>query len=110
MQDKTLLALTFIRETVFGLQGTEERITFDTPAFYVNNKLFARLKEDGENLAIHTVEREKWMAKDPLTFFITDHYINYKYMLINLDRVDPSDLKSLLISAWQNRAPKRLLQ
>ncbi|WP_199118861.1 hypothetical protein [Pedobacter sp. ASV28] len=50
------------------------------------------MKEDGENLAIYTQERGKWMMKDPYTFFITPHYQNYKYMLINLDRVEPTDL------------------
>jgi len=107
MQDKTLLALTFIRQIVLPLPGVNEQYLFDSPAFYVNKKIFARLKEDEENLVIHTVEREIWMKKDNQTFFITDHYLKYKYMLINLDRVEPSDLKSLLITAYKNRATKK---
>lgn len=88
----------------------QEQILFDTPAFYVNKNIFARLKEDGENLVIHTVEREIWMDKDPKTFFITDHYIKYKYMLVNLDRVEPEDLKHLLFTAWKTRANKTTLK
>jgi len=107
MQDKTLLALTFIRQIVLPLPGVNEQYLFDTPAFYVNKKIFARLKEEEENLVIHTVEREIWMEKDSQTFFITDHYLNYKYMLVNLDCVDPEDLKLLLISAYKNRATKK---
>jgi hypothetical protein len=107
MLSKTHLALTFIREIVFALPGVIEKILFDTPAFYVNKNIFARLKEDEENLVIHTVEREKWMFKALETFFITDHYLKYKYMLINLDRVDPSDLKYLLLTAYKNRATKK---
>lgn len=110
MQDKTLLALTFIRQVVLPLPDVYEQICFDTPAFYVNKNIFARLKEDGENLVIYTVEREKWMDKDPITFFITDHYLKYKYMLVNLDRVEPDDLKLLLFTAWKSRANKTTLK
>lgn len=110
MQDKTILALTFIRQAVLSLPDVYEQICFDTPAFYVNKHIFARLKEDEENLVIHTVEREKWVNKDPKTFFITDHYLNYKYMLVNLERVEPADLKELLLTAWKTRANKTTLK
>ena len=110
MQHKTLLALTFIRNIVLVLPGVSEKLLFETPAFYVGKEIFARLKEDQENLVIHTVEREKWINKDPKTFFITDHYLKYKYMLVSLDRVNPQDLEELLLTAWKNRAPKKLLK
>ena len=109
MQNKTILALTYIRQIVFSLPGTAEKIVFGTQAFYINKHIFARLHEDEENLVIHTLEREKWIEKDHETFFITEHYQNYKYMLINLDRVDPEDLSELLLQAWINRAPKKLV-
>jgi hypothetical protein len=31
-------------------------------------------------------------------------------MLVNLDRVEPTDLQTLLIAAWKNRANKTLLK
>lgn len=107
--NNTRLALTFIRNTVMAFPGVTEQLCFETPAFYVNKHIFARLKEDGINLVIHTVEREKWIEKDPQAFFVTAHYVRYKYMLVDLERVDPNHLKALLLSAWKNRAPKRLL-
>lgn len=109
MDGKTLLALTFIRNIVFALPGVVEQLCFDTPAFYVNGKIFARLHEDEAHLVIHTIEREKWMRKDPAIFFITPHYVKYKYMLVNLDGVEPTDLRNLLIEAWRVRAPKKLI-
>jgi hypothetical protein len=102
--------LNFLRQTVEQLPGVTEKLCFETPAFYVNDKLFARLKEDGETLAINTEEREKWMEADPETFFITDHYLKSKYMLINLSSVKQTTLKVLLTRAWKNRAPKKLLK
>jgi len=99
-----------IRKHIVALPGITEKPCFGTPAFYVNDKLFARLKEDGQTLVIHTSEREKWLKAKPGTFFITDHYKNYSYMLINLEIVAPADLKNLLTEAWRNRAPKRLIK
>lgn len=110
MQEKTVLALTFIRNFVFTLPEVSERLSFDTPAFYVQKNMFARLKEGEEELVIHTLERDKWLHLDPLTFYITPHFLNYKYMMVNLDRVEPEILKELLFTAWSNRASKKLLK
>jgi hypothetical protein len=90
--------------------GAEAGTSYGTPAFKVDKKLFARLKEDGKTLALYTREREKWMQQDPAIFFITDHYKNVPMMLINLTTVSKKDLKALLLASWQQRAPKRLLK
>jgi hypothetical protein len=92
------------------LPGVTEGLSHGTPAFYVNKKILARLWENGEVLVVHTDEREKWMQADPETFFITDHYRNYPYMLIRLDKVEPEDLKKLLTGAWLKKASKTLLK
>ena len=91
------------------LPGTTEGLSHGTPAFYVNKKILVRLWENGEVLVIHTDEREKWMQTDPDTFFITDHYRNYPYMLIRLDKVQPDVLKQLLTAAWLKKASKTLI-
>jgi hypothetical protein len=102
--------LEFISKAIQHLPGVTEKLCYNTPAFYVNKKIFARLKEDCETLVIQTHEREKWMNADPLTFFITDHYLNYDYMLVALKTVSPQDLTNLLITAWHNRAPAKLIK
>ena len=75
--------------------GAEAGTSYGTPAFKVDKKLFARLKEDGKTLAVYTQEREKWMQQDPAIFFITDHYRNAPMMLIDLATVRKKDLKVL---------------
>ncbi len=105
----TYIHLAFLRRTLLVLPGVEEKLCFDTPAFYVN-KYFVRLKEDGETLVVHTLMRDEWMEKDPGAFFITDHYINYDYVLVNLQTVSPDDLKQLLLIAWRNKATKKLIK
>ena len=102
--------LDFIRSAILDLPGVTEKLCFETPGFYVGGKLFARLKEDGETLAIHTTEREKWIRANPETFFVTDHYQNYKYMLISLGAIDKPTLSQLLAAAWRERATKKLLK
>lgn len=102
--------LEFIRKTLLALPGVTEKLCFDTPAFYVNKKYFARLREDGETLVLQTLQRDKWISANPDAFFITDHYFNYDYMLVNLKTVSPEDLAALLLTAWHNRAPKKLIK
>ena len=99
----------FMRHTLLPLPGVNERMHFEDPAFYVNKKIFANVKLKEELLAVYTLERNKWMAADPITFFVTKHYLNYKYMLVRLESVSPDDLKNLLITAWHNRATKKLI-
>jgi len=102
--------LDFIRKTAENLPEVTEKLCYDTPAFYVAGKLFARLKEDGETLAIHIGDRDKWMQEDSETFFITDHYLKSKYMLVALGSVKPKVLENLLKEAWKSRASKKILK
>jgi hypothetical protein len=104
----TVLYLEFIRKTVGHLPEVTEKPCYSTPAFYVGKKLFARMKEDGKTLVVQSFEREKWMDKDANTFFITDHYLNYDYVLIALKAVQPEDLEKLLVTAWYNRASNKI--
>lgn len=91
--------LQFIRQHMMTLPGTTEGLSHGTPAFHVNKKILVRLWENGEVLVVHTDERDKWMQTDPETFFITDHYLNYPYVLVHLDKVQPEILKQVLTEA-----------
>jgi hypothetical protein len=110
MKPETPVYLEFLRKTLFPIPGVTEKPCYGTPGFYAGKKMFARMKEDGETLVVQSFEREKWMDKDPETFYITDHYLNYDYVLVNLQRVAPDDLVSLLITAYQNRATDKLIK
>ena len=110
MATDMLTFMQFLRATLLPLPGVIEKMHFEDPAFYVNKKIMANVKLKDELVALHTLEREKWMAADPDTFFITDHYRNYKYMLVRLETVSPDDLKELLITAWCNRATQKLIR
>lgn len=110
MGTDVFIYLQYLRKLLLAMPGVTEKMCFNTPAFYVGGKLFARIKEDGETLVIGTLERDKWMRANPDIYYITDHYRNYDYMLINLEKVDPVELQKLLVTAWRNRATKKLIK
>ena len=45
-------------------------------------------------------DREELMAADPEAYYITDHYLNYKWVLVRMARIHPDALRDLLSMAW----------
>ena len=93
----------------------EESTSYGTPALKVGGKLMARLREDGDSLVVGTTfeERQEMMAAEPDTYYITDHYLKYTWILVRLSRASPDALRDLLSRALRltqltnRRAPKR---
>jgi hypothetical protein len=92
-----------VRKMALEMEGVEEGRSYRTAAFKVGGKLIARLKEDGETLVVGTTfeEREGLMAEEAETYFITDHYLNYPWVLVRLKRVKAAALRELLKRAWR---------
>ena len=99
-----------VRAIAQTLPGAEESTSYRTPAFKVKGKLFARLHQDGESLVVGVDfdERAEMMEADPEKFYITDHYLNYPWMLVRLFKVRPDQLRDLLTASWRRAAPKSL--
>jgi len=97
------MPLTFkdVRKIALSLENVEEGTSYGTPAFKVHGKLLARLREDGESLVVGTTfeEREEMMAAEPETYYITDHYLKYPWVLVRLSRVHSDSLRDLLSRA-----------
>ncbi|MGP0063145.1 MAG: MmcQ/YjbR family DNA-binding protein [Isosphaeraceae bacterium] len=100
-----------VRKLALTLPGVVEGTSYGTPAFRAGKTLFARQHQDGESLVIRIEHdhRAMRMKAAPETFFITDHYLNYPWMLVRLATIDHDDLRDLLEEAWRLSAPKRLL-
>jgi len=98
-----------IRKMALALDGAEEGTSYGTPAFKVNGALFARLRDDIGALVLRTSieDRQELMAADPETYFITDHYLEYPYILVNLARVHPDAMRDLLRGAWKLAAQEK---
>jgi hypothetical protein len=98
-----------VREMALSLEDVEEGTSYGTPAFRVRGALFVRLREDPDSLVVRMEpeQREELMAADPDTYYITDHYLDYPWMLVRLSRVHPDALRDLLHVAWRLAAPKK---
>ena len=90
------------------LPGVSEKPCHNTPAFYVEKKLFARIKEDGQTLALYNNDRDEWIARNGDIFFFTDHYKNYPMLLVDIGSVETKDLISLLAESWKCRCSKKM--
>ncbi len=79
----------------------EETTSYGTPAFKVSGNLFVRQHQDGKSLVIACdfEQREEMMAADPKTYYITDHYTNYPWVLVSMARIKPDALRDLLRGA-----------
>jgi hypothetical protein len=92
-----------VRRIALALDNVEEGTSYGTAAFKVGGELFVRMHQDGESLVVRTdfEQREELMASDPETYYITDHYLNYEWILIRLSRVHPDALRDLVRMAWR---------
>ena len=92
-----------VRKIARALPNVEESTSYGTAAFKTDRKLLARLKEDGDSLVVATTfeEREEMMQADPETYYITDHYLKYPWVLVRLSRVHTDALRDLLSRSWR---------
>jgi len=44
----------------------------------------------------------------PEKFYITDHYLNYPYMLLRMSKVNDDELRDLLIGSWRRVVGKKI--
>jgi hypothetical protein len=98
-----------VREIALSLEKAEEGTSYGTPAFKVGGELFARLHQDGESLVVRTdfEQRAALMEADPETYYITDHYLNYEWILVRLSHVHSDALRDLLRGAWRSAASSK---
>jgi hypothetical protein len=108
---RTAVTFETVREIARELPGAVEGMSYGTPAFRVGKTLFARQHQDDDSLVIKIDpdERAMRMRADPETFYITEHYRNYPWMLVRFASVTSEDLRELLENAWRQSAPKRIL-
>ena len=101
-----------VRRIALSLPSTTEKPSYGTPGFRVKDKLFARIREEGDVLAIwcwDLGEKEALLASDPEKFFTTSHYDGHAMVLVRFGAVDLDELTELLTESWRIRAPKKLV-
>jgi len=101
-----------VRRLALTLPETTEKPSYGTPGFRVKDKLFARLREEGDVLVVWVAdegEKRGLIAADPAKFFTTPHYDGHPTVLVRLGAVAADELLELLTDSWRLRAPKRVL-
>jgi len=100
-----------VRELALALPGVQEGTSYGTTAFKVNGKLIARFHQDGDSLVLKVeyATREVLMGANPRTFYVTDHYRCWPWMMIRVANVRREELAQLLEDAWRSNAGKRQL-
>ena len=98
-----------VRRIARALPDVHEQLCHGTPAFYVGKKLFVRLREDGENIAVAfpRSQRDELIEQTPDVFSVTPHFENYDYVLLHLLSVNETTLSRMIESAWRLRAGKK---
>ena len=114
-----------VRSMALALPETSERAAHGTASWRVKDKSLAWERPlrrsdlealgpdapDGPILAVHVADtgvKDALVADDPDVYFTTPHFNGYPAILVRLDRIDPAELRELLVEAWLARAPKRL--
>ncbi|HEV7648823.1 MAG TPA: MmcQ/YjbR family DNA-binding protein [Actinophytocola sp.] len=101
-----------VRRIALSLPHTVERPSYGTPGFRVKDKLFARIREEGDVLLVWVAgegEKRGLIASDPAKFFTTPHYDGHPTVLVRFAAIDVGELTELLTDSWRVRAPKRAL-
>jgi hypothetical protein len=100
-----------VRRVALSLPATTEKPSYGTPGFRVKDKLFARIREEGNAVVVWVEDEEEkraLIASDPEKFFTIPHYDGYAMVLVRFGAVDVDELEELLTDAWRLRAPKRV--
>lgn len=102
-----------VHAIVMSFPEVEESPSYGKPAYKAFGKFFTRLRDDNESLVLGGVgfdEREMLMEAEPETFFVTDHYKSYPYVLARRTSLDPGSFREMLKRRWRELAPKKYLK
>jgi hypothetical protein len=93
-----------VRKAALKLPNVEEGTSYGTAALKVKGKLMIRLSEEGDVIVLKMPFdlRTELMEGDPETYFITDHYADYEWILVRLGRLAPAALPDLLRTAYRS--------
>jgi hypothetical protein len=93
-----------VSQIAHTLEGVEDSVSYGTAALKVHGALFIRLREDDDTLVLRCPieDRGALIESDPDTYFFTDHYANYPWVLARLSTINPAVLRDVIAMAHQN--------
>jgi hypothetical protein len=100
-----------VRRIALALPEAEEILTWETDVtFRVRRKIFAIGGDGADRISVKAdLETQASLIDlDPQTFASSAYVGRFGWVTVDLGRVDPGLLSSLLRDAWRRSAPKRL--
>ena len=96
-----------VRTIALELPHVEESTTYGSPCFKARGKLMTCIaihrSAEPASLAVRVDldNRAAMIADGPDVYYLTDHYVNYPFVLVRLKRIQADALKDLLGAAWR---------
>jgi hypothetical protein len=94
------------------LPGVEEGLSYGLPSLKVKGKFFSRVRDEGTVLVVRTnlFGRRYLIDSDPRKYFVTDHYRDHPYVLVDLRLASQAEVRERLQEGWREVAPARLVK
>jgi hypothetical protein len=90
----------------------EKVLTWERPLRGADYEALGEAAPEGPILAVWVDDlglKEALFSDDPDVFFTTPHFDGYAIVLICLEEIPVPELEELIIEAWLDRAPKKLV-
>jgi hypothetical protein len=101
-----------VRRAALALPATTEKPSYGTPGYRVRDRLFARIRPEGDSVVVwcaDLAEKEALVETEPNKFFTTPHYDGHPSVLLKMAAVDAEELAEVLADSWRVRAPAGLV-
>lgn len=96
-----------VRQIGLAFPGVEESKAYGSPALKVKGKLLACIPahpsaEPGSlAVCVDFNDRAELLTGAPDTYYVTDHYVPYEFVLVRLSKVNQDALRDLLGMAYK---------
>jgi hypothetical protein len=100
-----------VRRIALGLPEAAERETWGEATFRVRDRIFVMLSPDGSRASVKASlgEQAALVGSDPETFAVAQYTGRFGWVSVTLSRVDPEEMRELVVDAWRRTAPRRLV-
>lgn len=103
-----------VRDWVLDLPGGQEIMVeeWGHPTLRVNNKMFASGAPGSPTMTVKCTKEEQasLLAERPEVYSMAAYVGRFGWVEVKLSKVDPTELKELVIEAWRRTAPKKLVK
>jgi hypothetical protein len=101
-----------VRAFAMSLPGTYETLVRDRVKFRVGRHVFLAFSRDETEMGFGfpKAEREAIVRSEPDKFFMpSKNDLRYHWLEVRLKAIDETEMRELVLDAWQMAAPKRVV-